>query len=363
MHAQALDYVYNGCFTCLTSIWAPTEMLAAKKLISVIVPLYNEEDSVTPLYEAITAAMTSRPYNYEVLFVNDGSSDDTFGRARQLAADDPRLRVIQFRRNYGQTPAMAAGIDHARGDVLITMDGDLQNDPSDIPMMLDKLQEDYDIVVGWRHKRQDKLITRKIPSKIANWLIGKVTGVPIKDNGCSLKVYRASVMKNTPFYNEMHRFIPALLSLSGARVAEVKVKHHARQFGESKYGLSRVYKVLLDLLTIKTILSLMKHPARWFAALASIPFICSSYYFYKATYALLHDAPAIVYSGMMVILLSLALFLLGLGLICEFAYRHGDLRLSKLALFKREPAPVIASQSSITCLLYTSDAADEHRDV
>ncbi len=312
-------------------------MQASSSLHSVIVPLYNEEESVKPLYDAITAAMTSRPYRYEILFVNDGSSDNTFERAKEIAQDDPQLRVIQFRRNYGQTPAMAAGIDHARGDILITMDGDLQNDPSDIPMMLDELQQGYDIVVGWRHKRQDKLITRKIPSKIANWLIGKVTGVPIKDNGCSLKVYRADVMKSTPFYNEMHRFIPALLSLSGARVSEVKVKHHARQFGESKYGLSRIYKVLVDLMTIKTILSLMKHPARWFATLSSVPLVLSLYYIFKASQALLADNPSIVYSGMTVILLSLALFLLSLGLLCEFAYRHGDLKLSQLALFSREP--------------------------
>lgn len=313
-------------------------MLAPKTLHSVIVPLYNEEESVGPLYDAITAAMTSRPYNYEVLFVNDGSSDCTFERARELAQQDPRLRVIQFRRNYGQTPAMAAGIDHARGDILITMDGDLQNDPSDIPMMLDELKQGYDIVVGWRHKRQDKLISRKIPSKIANWLIGKVTGVPIKDNGCSLKVYRASVMKSTPFYNEMHRFIPALLSLSGARVSEVKVKHHARQFGESKYGLSRVYKVLADLLTIKTLLSLMKHPARWFASLSVVPFLVALPYLFKAGEALAASDPAMVYSGMTVILLSLSLFLFSLGLLCEFTYRHGDLRLAQLALFSREPA-------------------------
>lgn len=292
---------------------------------------------MAPLYEAITAAMTSRPYRYELLFVNDGSSDSTFERAAELANADPRLRVIDFRRNYGQTPAMAAGIDHARGDILITMDGDLQNDPSDIPMMLDTLAQGYDIVVGWRHNRQDKLITRKVPSKIANWLIGKVTGVPIKDNGCSLKVYQANVMKSTPFYNEMHRFIPALLSLSGAKIAQVKVKHHARQFGESKYGLSRIYKVLIDLLMIKTILSLMKHPARWFASLAAVPFLASMFYLYAAARTLAMDQPAIVYSSMSVILVSLSFFLMGLGFLCEFAYQKGDLHLSNLVLYKREP--------------------------
>lgn len=327
-------------------------------LHSVIVPLYNEEDSVQLLYQAITTAMASRPYRYELLFVNDGSSDNTFERAVALAKSDPRLRVIDFRRNYGQTPAMAAGIDHARGDILITMDGDLQNDPSDIPMMLDTLEQGYDIVVGWRHNRQDKLVTRKIPSRIANWLIGKVTGVPIKDNGCSLKVYRANVMKSTPFYNEMHRFIPALLSLSGAKVAQVKVKHHARQFGESKYGLSRIYKVLIDLLMIKTILSLMKHPARWFATLASVPFVVSMFYLYAAAKTLAIDEPAIVYSSMSVILLSLSFFLMGLGFLCEFTYQKGDLHLSNLVLYKQEPKAVQSNNR----LTQTANDKDQTRD-
>ena len=202
--------------------------------------------------------------NHEIVFVNDGSKDQTLEVAPRLTESDPRLRVIEFRKNYGQTPAMAAGIDEALGEILVTMDGDLQNDPSDIPMLVNTLiDEGYDIVVGWRHQREDKLITRKIPSKIANWIIGKVTGVPIKDNGCSLKAYRAAVMKSLPFYSEMHRFIPALLSLSGARVKQVKVKHHARQFGESKYGLSRVYKVIFDLLMMKSILSILTHPVRF----------------------------------------------------------------------------------------------------
>jgi glycosyltransferase involved in cell wall biosynthesis len=327
-------------------------------LHSVIVPLYNEEDSVKPLYQAISAAMGSRDYQYELLFVNDGSSDSTFDRAAELATTDPRLRVIDFRRNYGQTPAMAAGIDHARGDILITMDGDLQNDPSDIPMMLDKLEEGYDIVVGWRHKRQDKFLTRKIPSRIANWLIGKVTGVPIKDNGCSLKVYRANVMKSTPFYNEMHRFIPALLSLSGAKVAQVKVKHHARQFGESKYGLSRVYKVLIDLLTIKTILSLMKHPARWFASLAAVPFIVFVFYLYKAFMSLALKEPSIVFSSMSVIFLSLSLFLMGLGFLCEFAYQKGDLQLSSLALYRRD-TPATQGHGALTRPATNKDSSSD----
>ena len=177
--------------------------------LSIVAPLYNEEESVGHLFSAITNAIEPMDVPYEILFVNDGSKDATLERAIELAKSDSRLRVVNFRKNYGQTPAMAAGIDHAVGKIIVTMDGDLQNDPTDIPMMVSKLKEGYDIVVGWRHNRQDKLITRKIPSMIANRLIGKVTGVPIKDNGCSLKVYRAEVMQSLPFYNELHRFIPA----------------------------------------------------------------------------------------------------------------------------------------------------------
>ena len=238
--------------------------------LSIIVPLYNEEDSVTPLYDAIVKSVDRMALNYEILFVDDGSKDNTVPVASELAAQDKRLRVVKFRRNYGQTPAMAAGIDNAIGKILVTMDGDLQNDPDDIPELVHKIEQGYDIAVGWRHNRQDKLITRKIPSRMANWLIGKITGVPIKDNGCSLKAYRADVIKNIPLYSEMHRFIPAMTSLAGTKIAEIKVKHHAREFGESKYGLTRIYKVLVDLITIKTILFSFSRPLTIFAIVAGI---------------------------------------------------------------------------------------------
>jgi glycosyltransferase involved in cell wall biosynthesis len=223
--------------------------------LSVIVPFYNEQDSIAPLYAAIVDAVGPLQIAFEMVFVDDGSKDQTPERARELARQDSRVRVVRFRRNYGQTAAMAAGIEYAQGEILVTMDGDLQNDPRDIGEFLHKIDAGYDIVVGWRFQRQDKLISRKIPSVIANWLIGKVTGIPIKDNGCSLKAYRASVIKNIPLYSEMHRFIPAMASIAGIRIAEVKVRHHARQFGASKYGLSRIYKVLLDLMVIKTLAS------------------------------------------------------------------------------------------------------------
>jgi len=306
--------------------------ISSKPKISVIAPLYNEEGSAALLHKAIRDAMDPSATDYEILFIDDGSNDNTVAVCTELCKHDHRLRLVQFRRNYGQTPAMAAGIDIARGEILVTMDGDLQNDPSDIPMMIDKLKEGYDIVVGWRHNRQDKLFSRKIPSVIANRLIGKVTGTPIKDNGCSLKVYRASVMKQMPFYNEMHRFIPALLSVSGTRVAEVKVKHHARQFGESKYGLSRVYKVLLDLLTIKTILSVVDHPSTWFGKLSAFPFLVSLFCSFIITLLLIADESIMVMSAITLIFFSLGIFTISLGFLCELIYQKGTLKINELAL-------------------------------
>jgi len=241
--------------------------------ISIVVPIYNEEDSVAPLHAAIVAALEPTGRSFEILFVDDGSTDASIPRAAALAAADPRLSIIQFQRNHGQTAAMHAGIEHARGRSIVTMDGDLQNDPADIPMMLGKLAEGYDLVVGWRMNRQDKFLSRKLPSKLANKLIGKVTGLPIRDNGCSLKVYRADVIQKVPLYSDMHRFIPAMTIPVGARIAEV---------GVSKYGLSRIFKVLLDLLVVKTLLHFARRPLASFvnvallmglAALASALFI------------------------------------------------------------------------------------------
>ena len=301
--------------------------------LSVVVPLYNEQDSVTPLYKAIAEVLDALPEKSEMVFVDDGSRDETFAVAERLAATDPRLRVVKFRRNYGQTPAMAAGIDLARGRIVITMDGDLQNDPRDIPHFIEKIAEGNDIVVGWRFDRQDKLVSRKIPSRIANWLIGKVTGVPIKDNGCSLKAFRADVIKRVPLYSEMHRFIPAMASIAAPRIAEIKVRHHARQFGQSKYGLSRVYKVLLDLLTIKTITGFATRPLRWFAMLA-IPFILLSIAMFAGgiTVMLLGTNSGLPLTGSGLFFASLGLYLLFSGGIAELINRTGDAQIVKLPL-------------------------------
>jgi glycosyltransferase involved in cell wall biosynthesis len=300
----------------------------ARPHLSVIAPLYNEEDNVRPLYEAVTNALDPTGLDYELVLVDDGSKDTTLTKAIEIAQADPRVKVVKFRRNCGQTAAMAAGIEFAAGDVLVTMDGDLQNDPLDIPMFLETIDSGYDIVVGWRFKRQDKLITRKIPSKIANWLIGKVTQVPIKDNGCSLKAYRASVIKHIPLYSEMHRFIPAMASIAAPRIAEVKARHHARRFGKSKYGLSRVYKVLLDLLVIKTLASFASSPLLWFGLLA-IPLLLAgtgliSYVF---LHALLAGAPiSLPIAGCGVIFLTSAFMLVCSGALGELVYNLGDMR-------------------------------------
>ncbi|MHB8815989.1 MAG: glycosyltransferase family 2 protein [Steroidobacteraceae bacterium] len=295
--------------------------------LSVVVPLFNEEESVRPLYAGIIAGVEPLGVSFEIVFVDDGSRDGTAGIADEIACADPRVCLVKFRRNYGQTPAMAAGIAESRGEIIVTMDGDLQNDPADIGELLARIEEGNDIVVGWRHDRQDKLWTRKIPSRIANALIAKVTGVPIRDNGCSLKAYRACLIKQIPLYSEMHRFIPAMASIAGPRIAEIRVRHHARRFGSSKYGLSRVYKVLLDLMVIKTLASFTTRPMLWFALL-SLPMLAA------ATLALGWTCFTLATQGRMslsiagtgVIFLTSTVMLFASGALGELIYKLGDLR-------------------------------------
>ena len=295
--------------------------------LSIVVPLYNEEDSLRPLYAAITHAVAPLGISFEIVFVDDGSKDATVSIADEIARSDPRVCLVKFRRNYGQTPAMAAGIAQASGDVIVTMDGDLQNDPADIGALLRKIDEGYDIVVGWRFDRQDKLVSRKIPSRIANKLIAKVTGVPIKDNGCSLKAYRASLIKKIPLYSEMHRFIPAMASIAGPKIAEIKVQHHARQFGQSKYGLSRIYKVLLDLMVIKTVASFTARPMLWFGMLSVPMLLAATVAFATTIVTLISDGTySLPIAGCGVIFLSSAIILLGSGAIGELVYKLGDMR-------------------------------------
>lgn len=304
--------------------------------LSVIAPLYNEEDSIEPLYNAIAEVMDALAFGSELILVDDGSRDQTFARAEALAREDRRVRVIKFRKNYGQTPAMAAGIDHACGEILVTMDGDLQNDPRDIPNLIAKLEEGYDIVAGWRYKRQDKLITRKLPSRAANWLIGRITGVPIKDNGCSLKAYRASVIKHVPLYSEMHRFIPAMASTTGARVAELKVNHRAREFGVSKYGLSRIYKVVLDLIAIKTLISFAARPLLWFGGFAIAAGAVSAVLFFAWAIGFFTGEPDFIFMGMSVLYATLSAFLMACGILADLIYKTGNLKMERLSLLTAE---------------------------
>jgi len=248
---------------------------AVEVALSVVVPLYNEEESIGPLYEAIAAALDAMPQLSEIVFVDDGSTDSTYARIEQLHRRDARVRCVKFRRNYGQTPAMQAGFDHARGIIVVTMDGDLQNDPADIPRLVAKIDEGYGVVCGWRKDRKDNTVTRTIPSKIANWLISRMTGVAIHDTGCSLKAYRAELIKRTPLYSEMHRFIPAIASMSGTRITEIIVTHHARKFGQSNYGMFRVWQVAWDLLVIKMLTGFLRAPAALYRLL-SIPFLLAT---------------------------------------------------------------------------------------
>lgn len=301
--------------------------------ISVVIPLFNEEESVSLLHERVTLALQKLGLSYEIILVDDGSTDSTVQLAAEIASTDPNLRIFRFRRNYGQTPAMAAGIDFASGEWIVTMDGDLQNDPGDIGLLIDKLKEGNDLAVGWRHDRQDKMITRKIPSKIANWIIGHITGIPIKDNGCSLKAYRAEVIQQIPLYSDMHRFIPAMASISGARVAEVRVRHHARQFGESKYGLGRVYKVLVDLLSVKTIISFSHRPLVWFSLLAVPAFAVGILSLVHVLGGMISDgtSTSVPIAGTGVLFVSLGIFLVLNGALAELVYRTGDLDLTSMA--------------------------------
>jgi glycosyltransferase involved in cell wall biosynthesis len=231
---------------------------------SIVVPIYNEEDNIPELYRSITTALDGYDTDYEIIMVDDGSADGSFGALKAIAARDPRVKVIRFRRNFGQTAAMSAGFDAAAGGIIIPMDGDLQNDPADIPRLIQKLHEGYDVVSGWRSDRKDTFVTRKIPSIVANALISTMTGVHLHDYGCTLKAYRREVLDGINLYGEMHRFVPALASQVGAKVTELAVNHHPRLHGTSKYGISRTLRVILDLMTVKFLLAYSTKPIQLF---------------------------------------------------------------------------------------------------
>lgn len=241
--------------------------------VSLVIPVYNEEENVALLYEGIVATMDATDFSWELIFVDDGSRDGSVAQMRELVRRDPRVLVLELRRNFGQTAAMAAGFDEARGEYVVTLDADLQNDPADIPRLLEKAVAGHDIVSGWRQRRQDAYFSRTLPSNLANRLISWTTGVPLKDYGCTLKVYRAEVLKGLNLYGEMHRFLPALVAQQGARIIEVPVEHHARQFGVSKYGFGRTFKVVLDLLTVKFLGSYSTKPIYLFGGVGLLLFL------------------------------------------------------------------------------------------
>jgi glycosyltransferase involved in cell wall biosynthesis len=234
--------------------------------VSIVVPLMDEQDNIGPLYEQITRTLAGK-YDYEIIFIDDGSSDNSFNVLADLHKQDAKIIVIRFRKNFGQTAALSAGFAHARGKIIVAIDADLQNDPADIPKMIAKLDEGFDVISGWRKKRHDNAITRLLPSKIANRIISRITGVKLHDYGCTLKAYRREVLEETKLYGEMHRFIPALASWSGARIAEMPVNHRPRTSGSAKYGLGRTFKVILDLITVKFLGSFSTKPIYIFGGL------------------------------------------------------------------------------------------------
>ncbi len=246
--------------------------------VSIIVPIYNERENLEPFIQALFEAMASTREEYEVLLIDDGSTDGSTAYLETLPATDSRIRVIQFRRNFGQTAAMAAGFEYAAGSILIPIDADLQNDPRDIPSILSKLREGYDVVSCWRQQRKDPWLMRRLPSKFANMLISRISGVHLHDYGCTLKGYRREVLQHIRLYGEMHRFIPVYASWAGARVAEIPVRHHARRRGASKYGLSRTFKVVLDLVTLKMLGHYSTKPMYFFGGVGLIS--CSSGVFF-----------------------------------------------------------------------------------
>ena len=243
--------------------------------ISILLPVYNEEENLPHLYDQLDAVASRERLDVEMIFVDDGSTDRSWEELEKLAAKDGRVRCVRFRRNFGQTAGLAAAIDHATGDVMIPMDADLQNDPEDIPRLMAKLEEGYDVVSGWRKDRKDKMVSRRLPSMIANRLISRWSGVELHDYGCSLKAYRADVLKDVKLYGEMHRFVPIYASWYGARVTEMVVNHRARQFGVSKYGINRTFKVVLDMLTVKFLGDYSTKPIYLFGGLGASLFVAA----------------------------------------------------------------------------------------
>jgi len=292
--------------------------------LSVVVPIYNEVESIPLLLDAIATSLISEQIHYEIICVDDGSGDGSDQLLKQQAQTRTDLRAVILRRNYGQTAAIAAGFGHATGKIIITLDGDLQNDPADIPILMAKLEEGYDLVSGWRKNRQDASLTRVLPSKIANWLIGRVTGVRVHDYGCSLKAYRAELVADMNLYGELHRFLPALAFIEGARITEIPVRHHARRYGQSKYGLDRTFRVIMDLFTIFFMRKFLTRPMHVFGLFGLLALISGAALGLYLAYVKLGLGETIGQRPLLI--LAVVLFLSGLqlfsfGLLAELSMR------------------------------------------
>jgi glycosyltransferase involved in cell wall biosynthesis len=320
---------------------AKDSAMSLRPTLSVVVPLYNEEESVPGLVDAVRSALAG-DRTWELVLVDDGSRDGTAATAERISAVDPRVRLIRLARNYGQTQAMQAGFDAVQGDIVVSMDGDLQNDPADIPMLVSTLEQGYDLVAGYRERRQDKVITRKIPSWVANRLIRAITTVPIRDNGCSLKAYRREMLDRMHLYSDMHRFLPALAAATaGARITEVPVRHHARRFGQSKYGLSRILKILADLLTITMISWFRERPIALFGLGAAGAFGLGMLFFGFSMLGVIDPRPRVAHAYVLpaagILWLVLAWYLVMIGLIGEVALRTAREREDVLPIAVEQP--------------------------
>lgn len=296
----------------------------SKKLVSIVIPVFNEAENIAPLQQEIAAAVSGRPEDYEFIFVDDGSSDGSLAELQKARRGDPRVKIIQFRKNFGQSAAISAGFERCSGEVVVALDADLQNDPADIPLLVEKVAEGYDIVNGWRKDRRDKWLTRRVPSYFGNRLISWITGVKIHDYGCTLRGFRADVVKNLRLYGEMHRYIPAIASRMGIRSAEVVVHHRSRRFGKSKYGLSRTFRVVLDLISLKFLLAYSHRPLQVFGGAGLLMFLAglaSGSYLTYAKFALQQPI-----AGRPLLFFTLLMFFLGfqaisLGLLAEMLSR------------------------------------------
>jgi glycosyltransferase involved in cell wall biosynthesis len=294
---------------------------------SIVVPLHNEEENVTDLYDRLKVVMEANGETFELVLVDDGSNDRSFPLLREIAAVDSRVTVVRLRRNFGQTSALAAGFDHSRGEYIIAMDGDLQHDPADIPLFLEKISEGYDIVSGWRKRRIDNLWLRRIPSRCANWLMAKFSGVPIHDFGTTFKAYRRDLLEQVPLYGELHRFIPALASWYGASICEVPIRNVNREHGTSHYGIARTFGVFFDLITIRFLLRYLSRPLHFFGTLGMVSILSgSSITLWLLAQKFLHQAGIMAQHGPLMIFTAVLLLaginLLALGLLGEMQVRH-----------------------------------------